>query len=270
MPQQPTEQLADSEQQLVQRADVPKPVTAASSRSSSRSRGSPPSRCRASSRGSSRSSSRQGARSPPPHTLPRRRHCTSYENVEQQQACALVSARAELAAARALAAHHERQLSAEAHEVQQLHAQLPAARHQLQDAQARLHAASARLAAARRAQQEAQLSRAYLASLHRQLPRERQAAATMLHRARQALVGWEQHEAAADADLQEAEAVADTWRRRFNRAVVEHRPAARASPQRGGGSCWLARVPFFGGLEATVAAKFPHRSARAQCRRTAA
>lgn len=249
--QQLTEQPAHGNQhqpQLVLPEDAPttaaltQPATAAGSCSSSR-----------------RSSSWQGGVPPQPHTLPRRRHCTSHENAEQQQACALASARAELAAARALAAHQEQQLSAEAHELQQLHAQLPATKRQLLDAQARLHAASARLAAARHTEQAAQHERAHLASLHRQLPRERRAAAATLHRAHQALGEWEREEVAADAELQEAEAVADTWRRRFNRAVIEHRPAARTSPRSGGGS-WLARVPFFGGLEATVDATMPHRS----------
>ena len=223
---------------------------------------SPHSRCHGSSSRGSRGSSRLDAEPPPVHAHRGRRYCASTENEEEQQrpACALAAAHADLAAARALAAHQARQLSAEAHELQQLHAQLPAARRQLLDAQARLHAAHARLAAARHAEQEAGHARAKLATLHAQLPREHAAAAAALRRARHELEAWQHEEAAAEGELQEAEVEADTWRRRFNRAVVEHRPAQRVAHRPGAGGSWLARMPFFGGLETTVAVTTAHRS----------
>lgn len=108
----------------------------------------------------------------------------------------------------------------------------PAAR--LLDAQARLQAGAAALAAKQQQQEEAGHARARLATLQRQVPRARAAAAATLRRAQHALEAEERAEATAEVALTEAECHADECRAAFTSMLLVHRPGPR-SPRRGGG-----------------------------------
>lgn len=167
----------------------------------------------------------------------------SHQHPGQQEQASLAAALAELAAARQAAAQQAQQLVAAAHELEQLHASLPAARQQLRGGQARLHAAQGNLAQAQREAEEAGLAAKRLASLRRQLQRVRDAAAAALQRGARALAAERAEEAAAVRHQEEAEAVADICRQRFNEMVREHRPAARPPQRRGAKATVLLGLP---------------------------